>query len=685
MIIDGKIYRNLPEQVEKNKNDIAKLQEGFTQSGYTKAEADAKFADKLDTENSIAEIQTYINSDKKAMSQLQRTVEKNTTDIAAQDSKINAATEAAENASGVAQNAYTAATEAKAAVDGNTSQMNELTASVSSLEASTSALGTDLQNTKNRVTAVEGNVTSLSTTVDNINKVVPTDIAVINGKLGLEHDGKWLTGQNAIRLGSNLSYNADTNTLDAIGGSTDNYYTKVESDAKYAAKTSVYTKDESNSKFETISDANKEHTALSTRISTNATDIANAESNIADLTSTAQSLEQNKQDKLTAGDNITIDASNRISAVDIYTKAESDEKYQPKGTYVIPSDLDIYEKKSDLNTTLEGYVTTASLGTTLEDYALKTEIPKDFYTKSQSDGKYQLKGNYVTTDGLTVTLDDYALKTEIPTDFYTKAQSDEKYALKTAIPTDFYTREQSDEKYAWKIDVDDRFYTKIQSDARYVTQITITTKYYDRSQSDTRYQLKGKYVTEDSLTSTLSDYALKTDIPTDFYTRAQSDGKYQLKGDYVTTAGLTTTLDNYVLKTEIPTDTDFYTKSQSDEKYALKTEIPTDFYTKAESDEKYQHKGTYVVPADLDVYEKKSDLNTTLESYVTNTSLETTLSDYALKTEIPTDFYTKAQSDGKYQVKGDYVVNATLSNYSTTEQMNAAINTAITGAIEGAY
>ena len=31
MNIDGKIYRNLPQQVEKNKEDIAKLQEGFTQ------------------------------------------------------------------------------------------------------------------------------------------------------------------------------------------------------------------------------------------------------------------------------------------------------------------------------------------------------------------------------------------------------------------------------------------------------------------------------------------------------------------------------------------------------------------------------------------------------------------------------------------------------------------------------
>ena len=627
MIIDGKIYRNLPQQVEKNKEDIAKLQEGFTQSGYTKAEADAKFADKIDTENSIAEIQTYINSDKRAMSQLQIAVEKNTTDIATQDSKIQTATDAATNASGVAQNAYTAATEAKAAVDGNTSHMNELTASVSSLEASTSALGTDLQNTKNRVTAAEGNIDTLSTTVDNINKIIPTDIAVINGKLGLEHDGKWLTGQNAIILGSNLSYNADTNTLDAVGGNTDNYYTKVESDAKYAAKASVYTKDESNSKFETISDANKEHTALSTRISTNATDIANAESNIADLTSTAQSLEQNKQDKLTAGDNITIDASNIISAVNIYTKTESDGKYQPKGTYVVPSDLDIYEKKSDLSTTLEGYVTSASLGTTLEDYALKTEIPTDFYTRAQSDEKYQLKGDYVTTSGLTTTLDDYALKTEIPTDFYTKAQSDEKYAFKAEIPTDFYTKAESDGKY--------------QPKGTYVVPGDLDV-YEKKSELNTTLE---SYVTTAALGTTLSDYALKTEIPTDFYTKAQSDGKYQLKGDYVTDSALTTKLDDY----------------------ALKTEIHTDFYTRAQSDTRYQRKG----------------------DYVTTAGLTTTLNDYALKTEIPTDFYTKSQSDEKYQVKDNYITDISLSielsNYSTTGQMNAAINTAITGAIEGAY
>lgn len=54
--------------------------------------------------------------------------------------------------------------------------------------------------------------------LENVNKVVPTDIAVKNGKLGLEHDTTWLTNQNAITLGDGLSYDEATKTLKASGG-----------------------------------------------------------------------------------------------------------------------------------------------------------------------------------------------------------------------------------------------------------------------------------------------------------------------------------------------------------------------------------------------------------------------------------------------------------------------------------
>lgn len=54
--------------------------------------------------------------------------------------------------------------------------------------------------------------------LENVNNVVPTDVAVKDGKLGLEHDTTWLTNQNAITLGDGLTYDEATKTLKASGG-----------------------------------------------------------------------------------------------------------------------------------------------------------------------------------------------------------------------------------------------------------------------------------------------------------------------------------------------------------------------------------------------------------------------------------------------------------------------------------
>ena len=53
--------------------------------------------------------------------------------------------------------------------------------------------------------------------LENVNKAVPTDIAVKNGKLGLEHNTTWLTNQNAITLGDGLTYDEATKTLKVSG------------------------------------------------------------------------------------------------------------------------------------------------------------------------------------------------------------------------------------------------------------------------------------------------------------------------------------------------------------------------------------------------------------------------------------------------------------------------------------
>ena len=100
-------------------------------------------------------------------------------------------------------------------------------------------------------------------------------------------------------------------------------------------------------------------------------------------------------------------------------------------------------------------------------------------------------------------------------------------------------------------------------------------------------------------------------------------------------------------------------------------------YTKAESDAKYQTKGDYAL---------KSEIPT---DYVTNAALTDKLKNYALASSIPTDYVTSASlttqlsaydtasvAAGKYQPKG---------NYPTKTEMNQAINAAITGALEGTY
>ena len=55
------------------------------------------------------------------------------------------------------------------------------------------------------------------TALDNAEQIIPTDIAVKDGKLGLEHNTTWLTNQNAINLGDGLTYDEATKTLKASG------------------------------------------------------------------------------------------------------------------------------------------------------------------------------------------------------------------------------------------------------------------------------------------------------------------------------------------------------------------------------------------------------------------------------------------------------------------------------------
>ncbi len=53
IIVGDKVYRNIQEQVEKNKEDIEDLQQGIVADCYTKEEADAKFETKEEASEAL--------------------------------------------------------------------------------------------------------------------------------------------------------------------------------------------------------------------------------------------------------------------------------------------------------------------------------------------------------------------------------------------------------------------------------------------------------------------------------------------------------------------------------------------------------------------------------------------------------------------------------------------------------
>ena len=147
MEINGKVYRNLPQQVLKNQEDILALQSQSVDS-YTKAESDAKFETK----------------------------------------------------------------------EVHQADFNALNSETDTLNQQMATANTDINNLKKASGTQATAIRTLQADVERIDQIVPTDIAVHEGKLGLEHNTTWLTNQNAITLGDGLTYDEATKTLKAKGG-----------------------------------------------------------------------------------------------------------------------------------------------------------------------------------------------------------------------------------------------------------------------------------------------------------------------------------------------------------------------------------------------------------------------------------------------------------------------------------
>lgn len=122
--------------------------------------------------------------------------------------------------------------------------------------------------------------------------------------------------------------------------------------------------------------------------------------------------------------------------INVYTKTESDKRFQPLGNYQ-PAGYSYSKEESDTNYQPKGNYAPAG------NYALKGES----YTKAEGDTRYQAKGSYQPSG-------DYALKG----DAYTKAESDGRYQPKGnyapagnyALKGESYTKAEGDGRYQAK-------------------------------------------------------------------------------------------------------------------------------------------------------------------------------------------------------------------------------------------
>ena len=89
-------------------------------------------------------------------------------------------------------------------------QVTDLQTSVETLATGTEKLDAKVNIIEGKTAQLEKKATTTNTNLENLTKVTPTDVAIKNNKLGLEHDNTWLTNQNAINLGDNLSYDETT-------------------------------------------------------------------------------------------------------------------------------------------------------------------------------------------------------------------------------------------------------------------------------------------------------------------------------------------------------------------------------------------------------------------------------------------------------------------------------------------
>ena len=292
-------------------------------------------------------------------------------------------------------------------------------------------------------------------------------------------------------------------------------------------------------------------------------------------------------------------------------KADADLKFATKSeisNFITSSDVDnkltSYETKAHAEqmfakkTDIANFVTDEQVDTKLNNYALKSEIPdiSGLATK-QELSTYETKANAEQTFlKKTDAAINYVSKVSYDTDklnYYTKSECDEKFALKGEAPGGGgLTKEEADQLYASKSDIEN-LATKQELTTGLNEKVSITT--FDTTVTGlatkeelTTYETKANaeqtfakktditnFVTDEQVDTKLSSYALKSEIPdvsglatkeelTSYETKANAEQTFAKKTDIV----------NFVTDEQVDTKLSSYeTSSHANETFATKTEL----------------------------------------------------------------------------------------------------------------
>lgn len=167
----------------------------------------------------------------------------------------------------------------------------------------------------------------------------------------------------------------------------------------------------------------------------------------------------------------------------------------------------------------------------------------------------------------------------------------------------------------------------------------------------------------------------------DVYTKIQADSKFQLKGNYALVSDVATKANNTDVYTKTEAGELFADKAETQKKLVIKANL-NDVYTMTQADDKFQLKGDYALvsavyaKADRTSVYTKTEIDTKLNAlpsmYADKASTENSFTQVNKRVDDleakPIDAYTKAQSEERYQPKGDYALHSDLTPYITSQQ-----------------